>query len=145
PSDTGHTGTPVTAAITLAGSVDHPPVMSTDIVNTTRPEGATVGLDADATDQDGDPIVYSATGLPGGITIDPSSGVISGQLSFTSAGSYPVVVSATANGQAATDSFTLTVTNTDRPPVLSTDITNQTAAEGDSVDLDADATDADGD
>ena len=42
-----------------------------------------------------------------------------------------------------TDTFTWTVTNTNQAPVFSTDIGDQTDAEGDAVSLDADATDAD--
>ena len=35
---------------------------------------------------DGDTLTYAATGLPAGLTIDPTSGVISGTLSSISAG-----------------------------------------------------------
>ena len=40
-------------------------------------------LDADATDADLDTLTYSATGLPGGLTINAATGVISGTLSGT--------------------------------------------------------------
>ena len=40
-----------------------------------------MSLDADATDADLDTLTYSATGLPDGVTINASTGVISGTLS----------------------------------------------------------------
>ena len=113
----------------------------------TDAEGAVISLDADATDPDaGDTLIYSATGLPGGITINPTTGVISGTLSSTSAGSYSTVITVSDGTLTDTDSFTWTVTNTNQPPVFSTDITDQHRRRGRHViSLDADATDADRD
>ena len=51
-----------------------------------------MALDADATDADGDTLTYSATGLPAGVSINPTSGVIGGTLGFGSAGTYNVTV-----------------------------------------------------
>ena len=66
------------------------PAFSTDLQSRTDAEGDLIlssdGLDADATDADGDTLTYSATGLPDGISISPSTGAISGTLSFASAG-----------------------------------------------------------
>ena len=56
------------------------PVFSTDITDQSDAEGDTVSLDADATDADLDTLTYSATGLPGGVSINASTGVISGTL-----------------------------------------------------------------
>ncbi|HTX85101.1 MAG TPA: GH25 family lysozyme [Streptosporangiaceae bacterium] len=47
---------------------------------------------------------YSATGLPTGLQIDPSSGAVSGTLP-ASAASFPVAITATAGVQSATQSF----------------------------------------
>ena len=69
------------------------PVFSTDITDQSNTEGDVVSLDADATDADlGDTLTYSATNLPDGITINASTGVVSGTLSATSSGSYNVVI-----------------------------------------------------
>lgn len=43
-------------------------------------EGAVISIDVDATDPDSDPITYSATGLPLGLSIHPFTGVISGTI-----------------------------------------------------------------
>jgi CSLREA domain-containing protein len=121
------------------------PVFSTDLANANAAEGDPVSFDADASDLDGDPLTYSASGLPGGLSIDPGTGLISGTLSFASAGVHTVTVTVSDGSLTDTDDFTLTVSNTNRAPVFSTDIVNQSGAEGNSVSLDPDASDPDGD
>jgi GH25 family lysozyme M1 (1,4-beta-N-acetylmuramidase) len=49
-------------------------------------------------------LTYSATGLPAGLQIDPSSGAVSGTLPV-SAASFPVSITATAGAESATESF----------------------------------------
>ena len=121
----------------------HAPVFSTDITDQTDAEGDVVSLDADASDADLDTLTYWATGLPGGITIAPATGVISGTLSSSSSGTHNVTITVSDGTDTDTDTFTWTVTNANQAPVFSTDITDQTDAEGDVVNLDADASDAD--
>lgn len=66
----------------------------------------------------GDNPVFSATGLPVGLTIDPNTGIISGQPLYTDAqtngGSYPVSVTATAGGVSDTMSFNWTIDDVNR-------------------------------
>ncbi len=128
-------------ALTPGGNTD--PVFSTDITDQSDAEGDSVSLDADATDADLDTLTYSATGLPDGVSIDSGTGVISGTLSGTSSGVHNVTITVTDGTGTDTDTFTWTVANANTPPVFSTNIGNQSDAEGDSVSLDADATDAD--
>ena len=90
--------------------VNQAPVFSTDFTNRTDAEGAVISLDANATDPDGNPLTYSATNLPSGITINASSGVISGTLSATSSGIYNVVITVSDGSLTDTDPFTWTVT-----------------------------------
>ncbi|OYW76560.1 MAG: hypothetical protein B7Z37_08170 [Verrucomicrobia bacterium 12-59-8] len=54
--------------------------------------GAVVSLPVAANDPENDPITFSATGLPAGLTISAASGVISG--SVTTAGTFDVVIQA---------------------------------------------------
>src|SRR5206468_12735110 len=63
--------------------------------NQTGSEGSSVSLQITATDADGDALSYSATGLPAGLSVNPSTGLISGTLGNQAAGSYTVTVSAT--------------------------------------------------
>ncbi|MCP3998380.1 MAG: hypothetical protein GY722_25445, partial [bacterium] len=97
------------------------PVFDTTLSDRTDAEGVSVALDAAATDPDGDPITYAATGLPPGIVIAPITGAITGTLSYDAAGSHPVTVTVTDNGTPildASQSFVWTVTNTNRAPIL---------------------------
>ena len=68
------------------------PVFSTEFGDRTDAEGAAPSFDANATDPDGNTLTYSATNLPAGMTINSSTGVVSGTLAFTAAGSYNVTL-----------------------------------------------------
>ena len=118
--------------------------LHTDIADQTDAEGDTVSLDADATDADLDTLTYSATGLPDGVSIDELAPASSAAPCLASAaGIHSVVVTVSDGTDTDTDTFTWTVANTNQAPVFSTDIADQSDAEGDAVSLDADATDAD--
>ncbi len=96
-------------------------------------------------DDDGDPLTFTATGLPAGLSIS-SAGVISGTInrsaSQTSGGSYTVdVTAADADVETATDSFTWTITNP--APVALAD--TATVAEEGTVDVDILGNDSDDD
>src|SRR5207245_2809315 len=64
--------------------------------NQVNAAGDVVFLSVAASDADGDPLTYSASGLPAGLTIDPASGDISGTLpnSAASATAYSVTITA---------------------------------------------------
>ena len=64
-----------------------------------------------ATDAPGNTLTYSATGLPDGLSIDPSAGVITGTLQNDAASDAPynVTVSMTDGTEAASQSFSWTV------------------------------------
>lgn len=74
-----------------AGHAPSVPVPSTQNSAT----GATVSIAIPASDVDGGPLTYSASGLPAGLAIDAASGVISGVPS--TAGSYAPTVTVTDN------------------------------------------------
>ena len=103
-----------------------------------------VALQLSATDPDGDPLAFSATGLPPPLTIDPVTGFISGTLTRASAGSYPVEVSASDGQLTHTQSFNWTVTHINRAPTLPNPGTRTTRA-GETVALAPGAADPDGD
>ena len=63
-----------------------------------------------ASDPDGDTLVFSATNLPPGLSIDPNTGKISGSPTAGSAGGYPVSVKVDdQHGGTRTVNFTWTV------------------------------------
>jgi len=124
-------------------NVDRVPVVAA-IPSQTNAENTSVSLAVTATDPDGDALTFSATGLPPGLTINSSSGTISGLLTYAGAGTYGVIVTASDGTLNASQNFTWTVTNVDRAPVLSA-MGNMTTATGTAVTLEAAATDPDSD
>jgi hypothetical protein len=109
----------------------------TPVSDQTNTEGQTVTpLDIDATDLESDGLVFDDNGtLPDGLSIHPSTGVISGTLTFISSGIHPVVVTATDNGEPSAFnelSFTWTVDNVNGPPQV-TNPGDQSDAEGDLI------------
>jgi VCBS repeat-containing protein len=87
---------------------------------------------------------FSASGLPPGLHIGPHSGVIHGYLGKRSSGVYDVEATVTLGAESATVKFQWTVIDTNRRPVIKPP-KNQTNFEHDSVWLQIDATDPDGD
>lgn len=113
---------------------------STATVSITAPaeqenhEGDTVDLTVSATDSAGNTLTYSATNLPSGLTIDSSTGVISGTVATGDADESPYTVTLTATDTTgATDSTTFTwlVDNSTDPTVTAP--ADQTNTEGDEV------------
>jgi hypothetical protein len=87
-------------------------------------------------DPDGDPLAYAATGLPGGLAIDPASGMISGSADYDSAGVYPVQVTATdGEGASASQAFDWTIDDTNRAPLAIGSIPAQQHRAGQAVHL----------
>jgi hypothetical protein len=111
--------------------------------NQTSGEGSAVSLALSGSDPDGNPLTYTATGLPAGLSVNAASGLISGTTSYTSAGSYTVTARVADATLSATRTFTWTVTNTNRPPVL-TAPASQVHEAGNQVSLQLAASDPDG-
>jgi hypothetical protein len=107
-------------------------------------EGATISLAIQASDPDGNTLTYTATGLPTGLTINATSGVISGTIAFGAPATNTVVVTASDGSLSGTATFAWTVTNTNRAPTV-TSPGNQTTLEGSTVTLAISASDPDGD
>ena len=101
--------------------INQPPVLNS-IDPQTDAEGDTVSVFAVATDPDtNNTITYTTTSpLPPGLQLTPN-GEISGTLTFASAGTYPITIVATDDGTpnlTDTTTFTWTVTDTNRAPVV---------------------------
>ena len=108
PDDGTVEGTPLTSQET---TVNDTPRRSPIPGTQTSVEGALVSVQVVAADLDGDGLSYAASGLPTGVSIDTSRGLISGTISFTAAGSHAVTVSVTdGTATAVVDNFTWTIT-----------------------------------
>ncbi len=134
---TDTTGTPsVTISYTSSNTVT-----VTNPGNQTSTVGTAVSLQIGATDSaSGQTLTYSATGLPAGLSINSSTGLISG--TPTRAGTSSVTVTATdTTGASGSASFTWTV-NPLNNTVTVTNPGNQTSTVGTAVSLQIQATDS---
>ena len=99
--------TPAEIQIDMSGAASQPPVV-TDPGPQEGSQGTAVSLPITASDPDGDPLSYSASGLPPGLAIDPVTGVISGNP--TTPGVWVVLVTVTDTSSASdSTSFIWTV------------------------------------
>jgi hypothetical protein len=106
----GHGGL-ATVGVSVSVSPANDPPLLQQPTDQTHSEGQPAGLPLSASDPDGDSLTFSATGLPGGLAVDPTTGVISGTLSGTSGGSHLVEVTVhDGHGGSDSASFLWTVT-----------------------------------
>ncbi len=129
-------------AITVTVNNNRAPTL-TQPANQTSAEGSAVSLALTASDPDGNALTYSATGLPGGLAINATSGLICGTPTFTSAGTYSVAATVSDGSLSQSRTFSWTITNTNRAPSL-TQPANQTGATGTAASLSLTASDPDG-
>ncbi|MBA2701891.1 MAG: putative Ig domain-containing protein [Chloroflexi bacterium] len=111
--------------------VNSPPALTTSFPDRTDAEGTAPAVDADASDADSDTLTYSSVGLPDGLSIDASTGVISGTIGFAAAGPHAVAISVTDGSLTDTRQFNWTVTDASGPPlVLASDDFSRTRTNG---------------
>jgi VCBS repeat-containing protein len=140
-----------TVSIEVVANNDAPEIVSI-IPDRTDQDSATISLNTSAffTDLDGDTLSFNAIDLPAGLSIDPISGIITGQIaadaSVSNSGVYSVSVTATDQDNASiTDTFIWTITNP--APVLDLALPDRIDQDSENVSLDTSAffTDPDGD
>ena len=130
------------ASNALTFTLNAPPTLAI-VANQTSAENSTVALQLVGSDPNGTAVSYSATALPAGLSLNATTGVIAGKLTYSSAGTYAVTVSVSDGTLNASRSFSWTVTNLNAPPVL-TAPANQTSLRSTPVSLQLAATDPDG-
>ncbi|WP_051116670.1 Ig-like domain-containing protein [Sphingomonas sp. PAMC 26617] len=134
--------TPVNDAPTRVGSL-------APRANVDAASGISVATAAAFADVDGTALTYSATGLPNGLSINASTGVITGTIdrsaSQVAGGVYTVVVTASDGALSTTQTFAWTITNP--PPVAVNDpaLTVNEDIPGTTVNVLANDSDPDGD
>jgi CshA-type fibril repeat protein len=114
----GQGGTANAQVTITVTAVQDAPVVVTPLGNRSNVDaqsGISVATAGSFTDVDGDTLTYTATGLPAGLTINATTGVISGTIdrsaSQVNGGAYTVQVTASDGGRSVSTSFTWTVTN----------------------------------
>ena len=93
-------------------NVNRLPVLE-DIDDFEVDETDTIIITALATDDDGDAIIYAVSGL-----FEQEDNVFTWQTDYDSAGTYEVTVSASDGQDTTEQTFTVTVSNMNRPPVI---------------------------
>ena len=124
-----------TATVTVTVvPVNDAPVANPPLAPQANPDGAVVSVPVAGSfsDPDGDVLTYSAVGLPAGLSINPTTGVISGTIdrsaSQLNGGVYSVTVTA-SDGKGGTASTTFGWTVTNPAPTATNDVatTNEDA------------------
>lgn len=116
------------------------PVSLTNPGTQNSTEGNSVSLTPTASDANNQPLTFFASGLPAGLSINPSSGQISGTLATGTAalGPYQTTVTATDGTYTASTQFVWNVSS----PLTLTNPGTQTSSEGNTVALSLSATDS---
>jgi hypothetical protein len=108
-------------------------------------EGDLLEFTISATDADGDPLTYSASGLPTGANFSPATRTFSWTPGYDQAGTHSAVHFEVSDGSLAdSEDIAITVSNVPQPPVLNP-IGNKSVNEGQLLQFTISATDADGD
>lgn len=84
-------------------------------------EGVSYSFTPTAIDADGDPLTFNITNLPSWASFDSNTGTLSGTPSLSAAGDYSNIVISVSDGElsASLPAFSITVVNTNQPPVIS--------------------------
>lgn len=133
-SATGSCSSPSSSSSSSSGSSssssssDPAPTAVGSIPDQTSEEGETISLYINSYFADDDALSYSASGLPSGLSINSSTGEITGTLPNESAGSNAVTVTATDGDDDVDQLFDWTVT--DPSPVAVGTIPDQSTEEG---------------
>ncbi len=126
------------------GNINRPPVLNPIGAKTVN-EGQLLAFTATASDPDGNALGFTSANLPSGATLAPT-GAFSWTPGYTQAGNYSVTIDVSDGALSASETFTISVGNVDRPPVLSpSPIGNRSLNVGQTLTIAITASDADGD
>ena len=134
-----------TSRLTNAPAVNSPPVLTAPVQQSSL-RGRAATLQSVGSDPDSNPLTWSATGLPGGLGINSTTGLISGTISTTAAASNNVTLSVSDGILTTSGSFTWLTTAP--PPNVAPSLSSpgtQSSMRGSIVTLTPTAFDADGD
>ncbi|QSV44630.1 MBG domain-containing protein [Geobacter benzoatilyticus] len=104
-------------SITVTAEGANTPPVVTKPADQTTIVGSAASLQIQATDADSNPLTYSATGLPAGLSINSATGLISGTLLSSIPGNYLVTVTVTDGFAPVAVSFTWVVKDKTTPVI----------------------------
>jgi hypothetical protein len=116
-------------AVTITVAEENQPPVLTAVGNRTGAENSAISFTLSATDADGDSLSYSATNLPSGANLNPTSGAFSWTPDYSQAGSYNLTFSVSDGTLSDAESISISVSDVNRAPLLA-EIGTQTVAEG---------------
>jgi hypothetical protein len=108
----GRGGTDSEAVTITVTNANAPPVLAA-IGDRTVAEAGTLTFTVSATDADGNPLTYSASGLPPGATFTAATRVFTWTPTYVQSGSYPGVTFAVSDGLGGSTSEAITITVTE--------------------------------
>ena len=118
-----------TVTITVLDA-NRPPVL-TAVDDRTVYEGQLLEISLSGTDPDGTALTYSATGIPAGATLNPSTGQFTWTPGYDRAGDYPVTFSVSDGTTSDTENIVIHVLDRDiTPPVITVPATSVPDADG---------------
>jgi putative Ig domain-containing protein/VCBS repeat protein/fibronectin type III domain protein/FG-GAP repeat protein len=91
-------------------AVNRPPTLN-PVFDQTSLSSASISLSLSAFDPDGDALTYGANNLPPSLSVDPATGLISGRLTYTSAGTHTVTATVSDGELTSSQTFSWTVRN----------------------------------
>lgn len=124
-------------------NVDQPPSFNA-VGDKTVSEDQNLSFTVEATDPDGDPVTYSASGLPSGASFNETQAKFTWKPNHSQAGTYDVKFTATAGGLSDELTVTIIVGNEDQAPELDP-IGNKTVKENKALNFTVSGSDPDGD
>ena len=130
----------------VVNNVNRPPVLMS-IDNQSMDEAETIQLSVSANDLDGDTLSLNTSGLPAFATFtDNGNGTATISLSpgYEDSGNYSMTVSVSDGDLSNSDTFSLTINNVNRAPVLNS-IEDQTIDEANTLQITISGNDPDGD
>ena len=143
PSATSITATGMTSMSDFAvGQSPNRPPSVTNPGTQNNGENDTVSLQIQASDPDNDQLTYSATGLPAGLSINSSNGLISGTIAFGASATNNASVTVSDGTLTDTANFTWTVFHVNVAPIANNQ--NIETAQDTATPLTLTATDANG-
>ena len=124
--------------LTVINTNDAPTITSTAVLTAT--EDSLYTYTVTTADDDGETVTLTGTTVPSWMTFTASTGVLTGTPTNDQVGTHNVVITGSDGTATVTDTFTITVANTNDAPTVASAISDASTAEDASYSLDVSGT-----